>query len=49
MKTPPSAAFVVIQAEFLLEILIVAPDAPAGFEGADQTLGDVLFGRFESQ
>jgi hypothetical protein len=36
MKAAPAAAFVVTEAEFLLEILVVAFDAPAQLGDGDQ-------------
>ena len=38
MKASPPAAFVVAEAKFLLEILVVALDAPAQFGGVDEGL-----------
>src|SRR5260370_39082843 len=38
MEAPPAAAFIVCEAELLLEFLIVAPDTPAHLGDEDQLL-----------
>ena len=45
VKPPPAAALVVPQPEVLLQILVVALDAPALMNGADQFVDRGVFGQ----
>ena len=45
VESSPTSAFVVAQAEFLLEILVVALDAPAQMRGANQVIDCAVLGQ----
>ena len=49
VKSSPTSTFVVAQAEFLLEILVVALDAPAQMRGANQVIDCAVLGQRDSQ
>ena len=49
MKTPPTSPLVMAKAEFLLEVLVIAFDAPAQFGGVRQSLRLMLVGKVDSQ
>ena len=54
VEAAPAAAFIMAKADLLFELLIIALDAPAQFDGVDESVeGDVfgqgrkpIFGRF---
>ena len=49
VKPPPAPPFVVIEAEFILEFLVIAFDSPAEFRECDE-FGEMTFsGTVESQ
>ena len=49
VKASPASSFIVTEAKFLLEFLIVALDPPAHFGGCDSVSRSASAGKVESQ